>query len=140
MTRKGAMIILLCRSFRFLIFFVFSSRRRHTRLQGDWSSDVCSSDICWCDHAATAFRTWLQQKYGPGQKGLDELNEAWGTAFWGQRYPSLPSAMPSTRRLSYGTSIMSTGLYVGATTQPPRSGHGCSKSTERGGCVVAPTY
>src|SRR5205807_3922360 len=22
-----------------------SSRRRHTRLQGDWSSDVCSSDL-----------------------------------------------------------------------------------------------
>src|SRR2546426_5834207 len=29
---------------RFLFFF-FSSRRRHTRLQGDWSSDVCSSDL-----------------------------------------------------------------------------------------------
>src|SRR3989454_9456474 len=28
----------------FRIFF-FSSRRRHTRLQGDWSSDVCSSDL-----------------------------------------------------------------------------------------------
>src|ERR1022692_526424 len=28
----------------FLSFF-FSSRRRHTRLQGDWSSDVCSSDL-----------------------------------------------------------------------------------------------
>src|SRR2546426_6384237 len=27
-----------------MIFF-FSSRRRHTRLQGDWSSDVCSSDL-----------------------------------------------------------------------------------------------
>src|ERR1039457_7608107 len=26
-------------------FFLFSSRRRHTRLQGDWSSDVCSSDL-----------------------------------------------------------------------------------------------
>src|SRR5256885_9790947 len=25
--------------------FCFSSRRRHTRLQGDWSSDVCSSDL-----------------------------------------------------------------------------------------------
>src|SRR2546426_7608446 len=25
-------------------FFFFSSRRRHTRLQGDWSSDVCSSE------------------------------------------------------------------------------------------------
>src|SRR5688500_20055915 len=34
-----------CRSvIRFLLFF-FSSRRRHTRLQGDWSSDVCSSDL-----------------------------------------------------------------------------------------------
>src|SRR5256885_4900199 len=28
----------------YLLFF-FSSRRRHTRLQGDWSSDVCSSDL-----------------------------------------------------------------------------------------------
>ena len=24
---------------------IFSSRRRHTRLSGDWSSDVCSSDL-----------------------------------------------------------------------------------------------
>src|SRR5205807_6830628 len=31
---------------RFFLFF-FSSRRRHTRLQGDWSSDVCSSDLTW---------------------------------------------------------------------------------------------
>src|SRR3989454_2014753 len=29
----------------YLFFFFFSSRRRHTRLQGDWSSDVCSSDL-----------------------------------------------------------------------------------------------
>src|SRR5256884_392911 len=26
--------------------FVFSSRRRHTRCSRDWSSDVCSSDLC----------------------------------------------------------------------------------------------
>src|SRR5574339_442598 len=26
--------------------FFFSSRRRHTRSPGDWSSDVCSSDLC----------------------------------------------------------------------------------------------
>src|SRR5215467_14821501 len=36
------------------MFFFFSSRRRHTRLQGDWSSDVCSSDLAaareaWAD-------------------------------------------------------------------------------------------
>src|SRR5256885_500325 len=32
---------------RFVVMrrFFFSSRRRHTRLQGDWSSDVCSSDL-----------------------------------------------------------------------------------------------
>src|ERR1039457_7437296 len=34
------MFICLC-----FFFFFFSSRRRHTRLQGDWSSDVCSSDL-----------------------------------------------------------------------------------------------
>src|SRR5437879_8138309 len=28
-----------------LLFFFFSSRRRHTRYIGDWSSDVCSSDL-----------------------------------------------------------------------------------------------
>ena len=27
------------------IIFFFSSRRRHTSLRGDWSSDVCSSDL-----------------------------------------------------------------------------------------------
>src|SRR2546421_574076 len=27
------------------IFFFFSSRRRHTRSDRDWSSDVCSSDL-----------------------------------------------------------------------------------------------
>src|SRR5688500_19634835 len=36
------LVILIC----FLFFFFFlSSRRRHTRLQDDWSSDVCSSDL-----------------------------------------------------------------------------------------------
>src|SRR6266487_5777389 len=27
------------------MLFFFSSRRRHTRWTGDWSSDVCSSDL-----------------------------------------------------------------------------------------------
>src|SRR5438876_587710 len=29
----------------YYFFFFFSSRRRHTRWTGDWSSDVCSSDL-----------------------------------------------------------------------------------------------
>src|SRR5256885_12751592 len=43
-----------------VFFFFFSSRRRHTRLQGDWSSDVCSSDLLNANHQlpelAAAFR------------------------------------------------------------------------------------
>src|SRR3989454_4076880 len=40
-------------------FFFFSSRRRHTRLQGDWSSDVCSSDLVWNYAHIGNFRTFL---------------------------------------------------------------------------------
>src|SRR5690625_6415073 len=29
----------------YLVYFFFSSRRRHTRWPRDWSSDVCSSDL-----------------------------------------------------------------------------------------------
>src|SRR5205807_7869594 len=42
----------------FRVFF-FSSRRRHTRLQGDWSSDVCSSDLRW--RCFTAFHRKMPQ-------------------------------------------------------------------------------
>src|SRR5438270_12443452 len=28
-----------------MLYFFFSSRRRHTRFDCDWSSDVCSSDL-----------------------------------------------------------------------------------------------
>src|SRR2546430_13674102 len=28
-----------------MLFFFFASRRRHTRFDCDWSSDVCSSDL-----------------------------------------------------------------------------------------------
>ncbi|WP_433373229.1 beta-galactosidase [Streptosporangium sp. CA-115845] len=37
---------------------------------------------CHCDHAATAFRTWLQARHGT----LEALNDAWTTSFWSQHY------------------------------------------------------
>src|SRR2546430_3912419 len=37
---KSAWLVSVC-----LCFFFFSSRRRHTRFDCDWSSDVCSSDL-----------------------------------------------------------------------------------------------
>src|SRR5256885_8513651 len=42
------------------VFFFFSSRRRHTRLQGDWSSDVCSSDLHYCFGLQTRLPLRLQ--------------------------------------------------------------------------------
>src|SRR2546426_3041419 len=41
----GDLHMLIARTLWLWFFFFFSSRRRHTRLQGDWSSDVCSSDL-----------------------------------------------------------------------------------------------
>jgi len=38
--------------------------------------------LCYCDTSAAAFRHWLRDRY----KTLEDLNEAWGTDFWGQRY------------------------------------------------------
>src|SRR6266516_4767583 len=40
------MLFFFCRCLLiYVIFFFFSSRRRHTSSYGDWSSDVCSSDL-----------------------------------------------------------------------------------------------
>src|SRR6266446_5058844 len=39
-----------------VLLFFFSSRRRHTRVQGDWSSDVCSSDLVRVHGSAQARR------------------------------------------------------------------------------------
>src|SRR5690242_21262059 len=63
-----------------MLFFFFSSRRRHTRLTCDWSSDVCSSDLT--GHFAERFKrageAWdvalqiaaLREKAGLSQKDL----------------------------------------------------------------------
>src|SRR5207248_7735904 len=40
------------------IFFFFSSRRRHTRSYGDWSSDVCSSDLLPATLLGLTWRLW----------------------------------------------------------------------------------
>src|SRR5205807_6543023 len=47
----------------------FSSRRRHTRLQGDWSSDVCSSDLLDVAAVSRGYRNALADF--DGFDGLD---------------------------------------------------------------------
>ncbi|WP_406390624.1 beta-galactosidase [Streptomyces sp. NBC_00887] len=48
---------------------------------------------CWCDETAAHFRRWLAARH----PGLDALNEAWGTAFWSQRYDSWSEILPPRR-------------------------------------------
>ncbi|MFC5532037.1 beta-galactosidase [Cohnella yongneupensis] len=42
----------------------------------------CHMDVSFAESDHVAFREWCQLKYG----SLDELNRAWGTAFWAQTY------------------------------------------------------
>src|SRR2546430_8182730 len=39
------------------LFFFFSSRRRHTRFDCDWSSDVCSSDLDFANFIGALSKT-----------------------------------------------------------------------------------
>src|SRR6266487_3445426 len=54
----------------FWFIFFFSSRRRHTRWTGDWSSDVCSSDLGLqgLDHLPTMIRALRSGKIDPAGK------------------------------------------------------------------------
>ncbi|MFI0167624.1 beta-galactosidase [Streptomyces sp. NPDC017095] len=45
---------------------------------------------CYCDSCAVHFRRWLADTYG----SAEAVNEAWGTAFWGQRYADLAEINP----------------------------------------------
>src|SRR5438270_9014543 len=48
------------------VLFFFSSRRRHTRFDCDWSSDVCSSDlVCRAIQLLIKARQTFEQHHGP---------------------------------------------------------------------------
>ncbi|MEO6503677.1 MAG: beta-galactosidase [Jatrophihabitantaceae bacterium] len=53
----------------------------------------CHNAHCYCDISAAAFRNWLRRRYGE----LAELNHAWGTAFWSQRYYDWNEILPPRR-------------------------------------------
>src|SRR5256886_8934892 len=51
-----------CRELSVVVFF-FSSRRRHTRFDCDWSSDVCSSDLRALENQEFHLRLVVQQEF-----------------------------------------------------------------------------
>ena len=51
---------------------------------GNWPN------YCYCERCAAGFRGYLERRYG----GLDALNSAWSTAFWGHTYQSFSQIDP----------------------------------------------
>lgn len=56
----------------------------------------CHNAHCYCDQSAVAFRRWLRARYG----SIAELNRAWGTSFWSQRYTDWAEIGTPRRTLS----------------------------------------
>ncbi|MEI7032684.1 beta-galactosidase [Streptomyces pratensis] len=52
------------------------------------NNEYCT--FCWCDETARHFRRWLRHRYTT----TEALNEAWGTAFWSQRYDTWDEVIP----------------------------------------------
>ena len=48
------------------------------------------SQWCYCERCAEAFRDWLQRHY----VSIDELNQAWNTAFWGHTFTGFDQINP----------------------------------------------
>src|SRR5947199_3300852 len=68
-----------------VVFFFFSSRRRHTRCLSDWSSDVCSSDLQLAE---------LLAELADVEPDLAEVNVEEGYAYW--------TGLPGKIRLDVG--------------------------------------
>jgi len=58
---------------------------------------ACHNLPCFCDTCAAAFRGWLRGRYG----ALEALNDAWGTAFWSQRYTDWDQVLPPRRTTTF---------------------------------------
>lgn len=58
----------------------------------------CHNAHCYCDVSASAFRRWLEARYG----SVEALNTAWGTAFWSQRYTDWEDVIPPRTTRSAG--------------------------------------
>src|SRR5574341_1321916 len=89
--------------------FFFSSRRRHTRLVGDWSSDVCSSDLPRADllqNGLVGFpcspRDFQESSPTPQFKSINSLHSAFFTVQLSHPYMTTGKTIALTRWIFVG--------------------------------------
>src|SRR3989475_1860807 len=93
--------------------FFFSSRRRHTRFDCDWSSDVCSSDLISGDggfqmnmaEMATMVQEGLPVKMAVFNNGYLGMVRQWQQFFHEKRYSCTPIWSPDYVKLAEAYSI-----------------------------------
>src|SRR6266487_4473993 len=66
-----------------IVCFFFSSRRRHTRWTGDWSSDVCSSDLIPTPESRDAVRRAMRVAFDRGSELIGIVENMVGREFVG---------------------------------------------------------
>src|SRR5437762_12910440 len=83
-----------------MAFFFFSSRRRHTRYIGDWSSDVCSSDLVQAEFEGVLDRLMGRRTAATGagrtDTGVHALGQGvgfLGDGRWAEDVPGLYRAL-----------------------------------------------
>src|ERR1039457_6519580 len=86
------------------IEFFFSSRRRHTRLQGDWSSDVCSKQ-----KTAYVRVREVQSSGSDGNRASSNLTASSTSSFSPQSFePTVNDHRPL-----FGIRVLPLGLEIG---------------------------
>src|SRR5205807_5759558 len=97
-------------------------RRRHTSLQGDWSSDVCSSDLVLPEAVRRVVRdSYLRDDLTPFDLYIKFLTEYFGPAI--EYDPNVESDLPKgVKSLSYQADA------VNDRSEERRVGKGCRRT------------
>src|SRR5574337_908451 len=83
--------------------FFFSSRRRHTRLSGDWSSDVCSSDLPAISSSVIPFSSCPQSLPASGSFPMSQLFASGGQSIGVSALSSVLPMNTHPRLISFRT-------------------------------------
>src|SRR2546430_17550399 len=80
---------------KIVCFFFFSSRRRHTRFDCDWSSDVCSSDLTTLFTIDHFVRELDSLRAHLGCQKVHLFGHSWGTILAFEYYRAHPEHVAS---------------------------------------------